>query len=55
MGYTHEEILEELPHLGLETIDDALSYYNAHKKEIVVYIAPNSVLDHLTHPNLRDK
>jgi uncharacterized protein (DUF433 family) len=34
MGLTPEEILRELPHLGLSQVFDALSFYFDHRREI---------------------
>ncbi len=42
-GASPEEILENLPHLTLSQIFDALSYYTDHRKEIEQYIAENTV------------
>ncbi len=43
-GVTPEEIKENLPHLSLAQIFDALSYYDDHRKEIETYIAENKPL-----------
>lgn len=40
-GASPEEILENLPHLTLSQIFDALSYYADHRGEIEQYIAEN--------------
>ena len=42
-GASPEEIMENLPHLTLSQIFDALSYYADHKDEIERYIAENVV------------
>jgi uncharacterized protein (DUF433 family) len=42
-GASPEEILENLPHLILSQIFDALSYYADHREEIEQYIAENIV------------
>ncbi len=42
-GASPEEILENLPHLTLSQIFDALSYYTDHRDEIEKYIAENIV------------
>lgn len=42
-GASPEEILENLPHLTLSQIFDALSYYADHRDEIEQYIAENIV------------
>lgn len=42
-GSTPEEIKENLPHLSLAQIFDALSYYDDHKKEIEHYIIENRI------------
>ncbi|MDO8748375.1 MAG: DUF433 domain-containing protein [Candidatus Omnitrophota bacterium] len=43
-GVAPEEIKENLPHLTLAQIFDALSYYNDHRKEIETYITQNNNL-----------
>lgn len=52
LGYTPVEILDCLPHLSLEAIYDALSYYDDHTKEIEEYIERNRVPDRLIHPSV---
>jgi len=42
-GASPEEILENLPHLTLSQIFDALSYYADHRDEIEQYITENMV------------
>jgi len=42
-GASPEEILENLPHLTLSQVFDALSYYTDHRDEIEKYIAENIV------------
>ena len=42
-GATPEEIKENLPHLSLGQIFDALSYFDDHRKEIENYIAKNRI------------
>ena len=42
-GASPEEIMENLPHLTLSQIFDALSYYADHRDEIEQYIAENIV------------
>ncbi|HBU07761.1 MAG: hypothetical protein A2216_05020 [Omnitrophica WOR_2 bacterium RIFOXYA2_FULL_45_12] len=43
-GAAPEEIKENLPHLTLAQIFDALSYYDDHRKEIEAYITRNNNL-----------
>lgn len=43
-GAAPEEIKENLPHLSLAQIFDALSYYDDHRQEIETYIAENKPL-----------
>ena len=54
LGHTPEEILNGLPHLSLEAIYDALSYYDDHTKEIEEYIELNRFSEHLIHPSVRN-
>lgn len=42
-GETPEEILQNLPHLRLAQIFDALGYYDDHREEIETYIEANRV------------
>ena len=42
-GASPEEIMENLPHLTLSQIFDALSYYADHRDEIEKYIAENII------------
>lgn len=42
-GASPEEILENLPHLTLSQVFDALSYYADHRDEIEKYISENMV------------
>ena len=42
-GETPEEIARNLPHLRLDHIFDALSYYDDHREEIENYIEANRV------------
>lgn len=42
-GATPEEIKENLPHLSLGQIFDALSYFDDHRKEVENYIAKNRI------------
>lgn len=42
-GASPDEILENLPHLTLSQIFDALSYYTDHREEIEQHIAENIV------------
>ena len=42
-GASPDEILENLPHLTLSQVFDALSYYADHRDEIEKYIAENIV------------
>lgn len=42
-GASPDEILENLPHLTLSQIFDALSYYADHREKIEKYIAENIV------------
>ena len=53
LGHTPVEIFSSLPHLSLEAINDALSYYNAHTKEIEGHIERNKVPEHFIHPSVR--
>ena len=53
LGYTPEKILEALPHISLEAIRDACSYYNHHTEEIEEHIERNRVPEHLIHPSVR--
>ena len=43
LGYSPEETVNELPHLSLAAVFDALSYYSDHKEEINGYIERNKV------------
>ncbi len=43
MGYAPEETANELPHLSLAAVFDALSYYSDHHAEINDYIERNRV------------
>ena len=45
MGYAPEETVNELPHLPLAAVFDALSYYSDHREEINDYIERNRVPD----------
>ncbi len=54
LGYTPEKILEALPHLSLEAIHDALSYYDHHTEEIEGHIQRNRIPEHLIHPSVRN-
>ena len=45
MGYAPEETVNELPHLSLAAVFDALSYYSDHQEEINDYIERNRVPD----------
>ncbi len=42
-GASPEEILENLPHLTLSQVFDALSYYADHRDEIEQYISENVI------------
>lgn len=42
-GSSPEEIKENLPHLSLSQIFDALSYYDDHREEIEKYILENRI------------
>lgn len=44
-GASPEEIVENLPHLKLSQVFDALSYYDDHREEIERYILENSIPD----------
>lgn len=44
-GSSPEEIKENLPHLSLAQIFDALSYYDNHKEEIERHILENRIAD----------
>lgn len=44
-GSSPEEIKENLPHLSLAQIFDALSYYDNHKEEIEHHILENRIAD----------
>ena len=50
LGVAPEEIPAHLPHLNLEQIFDALSYYSDHTKEINEYILKNRVEDNESLP-----
>ena len=54
LGYTPERILDGFPHLSIEAIHDALSYYDDHTEEIEEHIERNRIPDHLIHPSVRD-
>ncbi len=43
LGYAPEETVNELPHLSLAAVFDALSYYSDHQEEINDYIERNRV------------
>ena len=43
MGCAPEETVNELPHLSLAAVFDALSYYSDHQEEINDYIERNRV------------
>ena len=43
LGYAPEETVNELPHLSLAAVFDALSYYSDHQEEINAYIEQNRV------------
>ena len=43
MGYAPEQTVNELPHLTLAAVFDALSYYSDHQEEINAYIEQNRV------------
>jgi uncharacterized protein (DUF433 family) len=45
LGYAPEEAVNELPHLSLAAVFDALSYYSDHQEEINDYIERNRVPD----------
>ena len=45
MGCAPEETVNELPHLSLAAVFDALSYYSDHQEEINDYIERNRVPD----------
>ena len=42
-GATPEEIMENLPHLSLSQIFDALSFYADHRSEIEQHISENKI------------
>lgn len=54
LGYTPQDILEDLPHLSLLAIYDALRYYSHHQQEINEYIERNKVPPELIHPSVRN-
>ena len=43
LGYAPEETVNELPHLSLAAVFDALSYYSDHQEEVNAYIEQNRV------------
>ena len=45
LGCAPEETVNELPHLSLAAVFDALSYYSDHQEEINDYIERNRVPD----------
>ena len=54
LGHTPERIIDALPHLSLDAILDALSYYNDHKMEIDEHIERNQIPSALIHPSVRN-
>lgn len=54
LGYEADDIPSHLPHLTVEQVLDALSYYNAHQDEIDDYIERNQIPDRLIHPLVRN-
>ncbi len=53
-GVLPEEIPNQLPHLTLAQVFDALSYYSEHQEEINEYIRRNVIPDELIDPMVRD-
>ena len=54
LGQSPKRIMEGLPHLNLDSIYAALSYYNSNREEIDWHIERNAIPDHLVHPSVRD-
>lgn len=54
LGYTPEEIVEGLPHLTLEQVFEALSYYRDNEDEIDDYIERNRFPEEMMHPLVRN-
>ncbi len=54
LGLAPEEIPQDLPHLTLAQVFDALSYYSDHPAEINGYIARNRIPDELIDPLIND-
>ena len=52
-GLSPEEIPFHLPHLTLDQVFDALSFYSDHRDEIQAHIERNAVPDELIDPLLR--
>jgi uncharacterized protein (DUF433 family) len=54
MGVAPEEIPQDLPHLTLAQVFDALSYYLDHQSEINSYIERNRIPEELIDPLVQD-
>lgn len=50
LGLAPEEIPQQLPHLTLAQVFDALSYYSDHQAEINGYIERNRIPEELVDP-----
>ena len=50
LGISPEEIAQQLPHLTLAQVFDALSYFSDHQDEISDYIERNRIPDTLIDP-----
>jgi uncharacterized protein (DUF433 family) len=53
MGVAPEEIPKGMPHLTLEQVFGALTYYSDHQEEINHYIEQNHIPDELIDPLVR--
>ena len=53
MGVEAEDIPNRLPHLTVDQVFDALSYYNNHQAEIDERIDQNRIPERLIHPLVR--
>lgn len=54
-GIMPEEIPNQLPHLTLAQVFDALSYYSDHQPEINSHIERNRIPDELIDPLLKEQ
>jgi uncharacterized protein (DUF433 family) len=55
LGVPPEEVLTHLPHIALDQVFEALSYYVRNQAEINHYIEINRVPEELVHPLVRQK